>query len=119
MVSQFKKKMEYHLFAEHIRRKKPYQCSGDIHTISKDAKITDFLMQLKLQYTDLPNVLVMDNAQHQHCQMAIKNKIIESQHIESPPYSHNLNIIEVYGNLLKRKSFTLDIMIPQLNFIKP
>jgi transposase len=71
---------------ENIGGKKPYQwfdrltnhVMGAVHAISKRVTthinttyvnsqvIIDFMMQLKMQYVDLPIVLVMDNARYQH-----------------------------------------------------
>ena len=85
---------------------------GAVHAISKQVTthinttyitsetIVNFLMQLKLQYVDLPVVLVMDNAKYQHCQLVKdKAKSLNIKLLFLPPYSpfeHYRTIMEVY-----------------------
>ena len=89
---------------------------GAVHAISKQITthinttyinsqtIIDFMMQLKLQYCDLPIVLVMDNAKYQHCQSVLdKAKLLNIKILFLPPYSPNLNIIERLWKFTKKK----------------
>jgi len=66
--------------------------------------IVDFLMQLKLQYVDLPIVLVMDNAKYQHCKLVMDKEIsLNIRLLFLPSYSPNLNIIERLWKFTKKK----------------
>jgi transposase len=89
---------------------------GAVHAISKQItthinttyinsqSIIDFMMQLKLQYADLPIFLVMDNAKYQHCQLVLeKAKLLNIKILFLPPYSPNLNIIERLWKFTKKK----------------
>jgi transposase len=89
---------------------------GAVHAITKQVTthinttyvnsqtITDFMIQLKRQYVDLPIVLVMDNAKYQHCQFVLeKAKLLNIKILFLPPYSPNLNIIERLWKLTKKK----------------
>jgi transposase len=89
---------------------------GAVHAISKQVTtlintsyinsqtIIDFMMQLKLQYVDLPIVLVMDNAKYQHCQLVLdKAKSLNIKILFLPAYSPNLNIIERLWKFTKKK----------------
>jgi transposase len=89
---------------------------GAVHAISKQVTtlintsyinaqtITDFMIQLKLQYIDLPIVLVMDNAKYQHCQLVLdKAKLLNIKILFLPAYSPNLNIIERLWKFTKKK----------------
>jgi transposase len=89
---------------------------GAVHAISKQVTthinttyinsqtIIDFLIQLKLQYVDLPVVLVMDNAKYQHCQFVLeKAKSLNIKILFLPAYSPNLNIIERLWKFTKKK----------------
>jgi transposase len=89
---------------------------GAVHAISKQVTthinttyvnsqvIIDFMMQLKMQYVDLPIVLVIDNAKYQHCQFVLENaKSLNIKILFLPPYSPNLNIIERLWKFTKKK----------------
>jgi transposase len=89
---------------------------GAVHAISKQVTthinttyinshtITDFMIQLKRQYIDLPIVLVMDNAKYQHCQLVLeKAKEMNIELLFLPAYSPNLNIIERLWKFTKKK----------------
>ena len=66
--------------------------------------IVDFLMQLKLQYVDLPIVVVMDNAKYQHCKLMMDKAIsLNIKLLFLPSYSPNLNIIERLWKFTKKK----------------
>lgn len=71
--------------------------------ISADT-IVAFLKQLKEHYSNLPIVIVLDNARYQHCQLV--QEIAEKLGITLlflPPYSPNLNIIERLWKFTKKK----------------
>jgi transposase len=89
---------------------------GAVHAISRQVTtlintsyinsqtIIDFMMQLKLQYLDLPIVLVMDNARYQHCKLVLeKAKSLNIKILFLPPYAPNLNIIERLWKFTKKK----------------
>lgn len=67
--------------------------------------IADFLRQLANKYTDLPIVIVLDNARYQHCKL-IKELATELgiTLLFLPPYSPNLNIIERLWKFIKKKA---------------
>jgi transposase len=66
--------------------------------------IIDFMIKLKLEYINLPIVLVMDNAKYQHCKVVLeKAKELDIKLLFLPPYSPNLNIIERLWKFTKKK----------------
>jgi transposase len=66
--------------------------------------IASFLKQIATKYSDLPIVLVLDNARYQHCKFI--EDLAASLNIRLlflPTYSPNLNIIERLWKFIKKK----------------
>ena len=90
---------------------------GAVHAISKEVEfltnitsinaqvVADFLRQLADKYSDLPIIIVLDNARYQHCQF-IKDlsKSLSITLLFLPSYSPNLNIIERLWKFIKKKA---------------
>lgn len=89
---------------------------GALHAITKEViTITDhgyinatsvcaLLQKLYDQFTDLPIVLIMDNARYQRCLLVTQKAAdLKIQIIFLPPYSPNLNLIERLWKFVKKK----------------
>ena len=61
--------------------------------------------KLHRQFSDLPIVLIMDNARYQRCKLVLeKAASLNIQIVFLPPYSPNLNLIERLWKFVKRKA---------------
>jgi transposase len=89
---------------------------GAVHAITKQVVIhsnityvnaeviAEFFKTLAGQYSDLPIVIVLDNARYQHCKFI--TQLAEQLQITLlflPPYSPNLNIIERLWKMVKKQ----------------
>ena len=66
--------------------------------------VCDLLRKVAKEYANLPITLVMDNARYQRCVLVMTlAKELGIELLFLPPYSPNLNLIERYWKLLKKK----------------
>ena len=74
------------------------------HTYINAAAVCELLEKLHQFYSDLPIVLVLDNARYQKCQLVLdKAHSLHIQLIFLPPYSPNLNLIERLWKFVKKE----------------
>lgn len=89
---------------------------GAVHAITKELVIhsnltyvnaeviAEFLKKLAAQYSDLPIVIVLDNARYQHCKfITLLAAQLNITLLFLPPYSPNLNLIERLWKLVKKQ----------------
>ena len=74
------------------------------HTYINALSVCELLEKLHQQFSDLPMVLVMDNARYQRCKLVLDKAVsLNIQIVFLPPYSPNLNLIERLWKFVKRE----------------
>lgn len=74
------------------------------HAYINAEAVCALLEQLHHRYSDLPIVLVLDNARYQKCQLVLqKAHSLQIQLVFLPPYSPNLNLIERLWKFVKKE----------------
>jgi transposase len=75
------------------------------HTYINALSVCELLEKLHQQFSDLPIVLIMDNARYQRCKLVLeKAASLNIQIIFLSSYSPNLNLIERLWKFVKRKA---------------
>ena len=74
------------------------------HDYINALSVCELLKTLHERYTDLPIVLVMDNARYQKCKLVLeKAQHLNIQIVFLTPYSPNLNLIERLWKFVKKE----------------
>jgi transposase len=96
--------------------RKPFNVLGALHAVSHELvticnhayinaeAVCALLEKLHQLYSDLPIVLVLDNARYQKCQLVVDTaQRLHIQLIYLPPYSPHLNLIERLWKFVKKE----------------
>lgn len=84
-------------------------CTQKLVTITNTSYINshsvcELMSKIRRQSKKKPVTLILDNARYQHCNAVIKKaKTLKIELLFLPPYSPNLNLIERFWKLMKKK----------------
>ncbi len=109
----------YSLAVRYLKRasgRKRFNVLGALHAVRHEVviltnhdtinavSVCELLLQLAYRYTDLPLVVILDNARYQKCTLVLDTaRYLNIQLVFLPPYSPNLNLIERLWRFVKKE----------------